>query len=201
CVNNESFSFDTIRLKEHNTRSKVEDTSTGTFPSTDWQLPANDSASGGANRLSIQHITASRHPFTIEGGATTNSISAHSTGRVDFRTSTPVLDLHVNTNNAPGMRLEQNSSGGFSAQSWDIAGNEANFFVRDVTTGSRLPFRIRPGAPSSSIDIAASGSIGIGTATPDGTGFDDLRVEIDSAKPALVLEGGNGAADFAEFVF
>src|SRR5262249_54121814 len=30
CVNNESFGFDTIRLKENNTRIKFDDTSTGT---------------------------------------------------------------------------------------------------------------------------------------------------------------------------
>ena len=47
-----------------------------------------------------------------------------------------------------------------------MAGNEANFFIRDVTGGSRLPFRIRPGAPTSAIDIAASGNVGIGTASP-----------------------------------
>jgi hypothetical protein len=85
---------------------------------------------------------------------------------VGFRTSTPVLDLHVATSNTPALRLEQNNSGGFTAQTWDIAGNEANFFVRDVTGGSRLPFRIRPGAPTSSIDISASGKVGIGTASP-----------------------------------
>ena len=45
-------------------------------------------------------------------------------------------------------------------------GNEANFFVRDVTSGSRLPFRIRPGAPTSSIDISPNGDVGIGTASP-----------------------------------
>lgn len=105
-------------------------------------------------------------PFTVEGGATTNSLFVDSTGRVGFRTSTPVLDLHVNTSNTPSIRLEQNSSGGFTAQTWDIAGNEANFFVRDVTSGSRLPLRIRPGAPTSSVDINASGNVGIGTASP-----------------------------------
>src|SRR5439155_3561427 len=57
--------------------------------------------------------------------------------------------------------------GGFTAQTWDIAGNEANFFVRDVTGGSRLPFRIRPGAPTSSIDINASGNVGVGTSSPE----------------------------------
>ncbi|HEV7787234.1 MAG TPA: hypothetical protein VGQ28_17970 [Thermoanaerobaculia bacterium] len=167
CVNNESFGFDTIRLKENNTRIKFDDTSTGTgFPNHDWQLTANDSASGGANKFSIEDITAATVPVTVTGSAPTNSIFVDSTGRVGFRTSTPVLDLHVATSNTPALRLEQNNSGGFTAQTWDIAGNEANFFVRDVTGGSHLPFRIRPGAPTSSIDINASGDVGIGTASP-----------------------------------
>jgi len=167
CVNNESFGFDTIRLKENNTRIKFEDTSTGAgFPTHDWQLTANDSASGGAEKFSIEDITAATVPFTVTGSAPTNAIFVDSTGRVGFRTATPVLDLHVSTSNTPAMRLEQNNSGGFTAQTWDIAGNEANFFVRDVTGGSRLPFRIRPGAPTSSIDINASGNVGVGTASP-----------------------------------
>jgi hypothetical protein len=167
CVNNESFGFDTIRMKENNTRIKFEDTSVGTFPTNDWQLTANDSASGGASKFSIEDITGVKVPFTVTGGAATNSIFVDSTGRVGFRTSTPVLDLHVATSNTPALRLEQNNSGGFTAQTWDVAGNEANFFVRDVTGGSRLPFRIRPGAPTSSIDISADGDVGIGTASPD----------------------------------
>lgn len=166
CVENESFGFDTIRLKENNLRIKFEDTSAGTFPTNDWQLTANDSASGGSSKFSIEDITGAKVPFTVTAGAATNSIFVDSTGRVGFRTSTPVLDLHVATSNTPAMRLEQNNSGGFTAQTWDIAGNEANFFVRDVTGGSRLPFRIRPGAPTSSIDISADGDVGIGTASP-----------------------------------
>ncbi|HVS00427.1 MAG TPA: tail fiber domain-containing protein [Thermoanaerobaculia bacterium] len=167
CVNNESFGFDTIRLKENNLRIKFEDTSTGTFPTNDWQLTANDSASGGASKFSIEDITGSRVPFTVTAGASTNSIFVDSIGRVGFRTSTPVLDLHVNTSNTPAIRLEQNNTGGFTAQTWDIAGNEANFFVRDVTGGSKLSFRIRPGAPTSSVDISADGDVGIGTGSPE----------------------------------
>ncbi|MFP5285812.1 MAG: tail fiber domain-containing protein, partial [Thermoanaerobaculia bacterium] len=166
CVNNESFGFDTIRLKENNTRIKFEDTSTGTFPTNDWQLTANDSASGGSSKFSIEDITGAKVPFTITAGASTNSIFVDSTGRVGFRTSTPVLNLHVATSNTPAIRLEQNNSGGFTAQTWDIGANEANFFVRDVTSGSRLPFRIRPGAPTSSVDISADGDVGVGTASP-----------------------------------
>jgi endosialidase-like protein len=184
CVNNESFGFDTIRLKENNTRIKFDDTSTSAgFPANDWQLTANDSASGGQSKFSIEDITGARVPFTVEAGSTTNSIYIDSTGRVGFRTSTPVLDLHVNTGNTPALRLEQNTSSGFSAQTWDVAGNEANFFVRDVTGGSRLPFRIRPGAPTSSIDIAANGNVGIGTASPSGI----LDVSATTPAPRLTL--------------
>jgi hypothetical protein len=167
CVNNENFGFDTIRLKENNLRIHFDDTSTQAgFPANDWRLIANDSASGGISQFSIEDSTGARTPFLVEAGATTNSIRVDSTGRVGFRTANPVLDLHINTSNTPAIRLEQNSSGGFTAQTWDVAGNEANFFVRDVTGGSRLSFRIRPGAPTGSIDISSDGDVGIGTGSP-----------------------------------
>ncbi|HKV08987.1 MAG TPA: hypothetical protein VJ725_12665 [Thermoanaerobaculia bacterium] len=197
CVNNESFGFDTIRLKENNTRIKFEDTSTGSFPSNDWQLTANDSASGGSNKFSIEDITGSKVPFTITAGASTNSIFVDSTGRVGFRTSTPVLDLHVATSNTPAIRLEQNNSGGFTAQTWDIGANEANFFVRDVTGGSKLSLRIRPGAPTSSVDISADGDVGIGTASPD----EKLHVEeADDANTILLVNNTNGTGTAAAAV-
>jgi len=167
CVNNESFGFDTLRLKENNTRIKFEDTSTiAGFPANKWQLTANDSASGGLNKFSIENTTTATVPFTIVGSAPTNAMFVANTGKVGLRTSTPLLDLHIATGDTPAHRFEQTAAGGFTAQTWDIGANEANFFVRDVTGGTRLPFRIRPGAPTSSIDIAASGNVGIGTASP-----------------------------------
>ena len=184
CVNNENFGFDTIRLKENNTRIHFDDTSTQAgFPANDWRLIANDSASGGSSKFSIEDSTGAKTPFTITAGAATNSIFVDSTGRLGLRTSTPVLDLHINTSNTPSIRLEQNNSGGFTAQTWDIAGNEANFFVRDVTSGSRLPFRIRPGAPTSSIDISADGEVGIGTASPT----EELTVKSDAANGNVMI--------------
>jgi hypothetical protein len=115
-------------------------------------------------------------------------------GNIGVGTATPVLDVHVNTTDTPAIRLEQNNSGGFTAQTWDIAGNEANFFVRDVTSGSRLPFRIRPGAPTSSIDIAASGDVGISTASPK------LRMEVFGATGLPVSSGTTptGVARFSQ---
>jgi hypothetical protein len=166
CVDGEAFGFDTIRLKENNTRIAFVDTSADPFPNHHWQLTANDSASGGFNKFSIEDITSATIPLTVLGSAPNDSLFISATGKVGLRTATPILDLHFNTGDTPAIRFEQNANSGFTAQTWDVASNEANFFVRDVTGGSLLPFRIRPGAPTSSIDIAASGNVGIGTASP-----------------------------------
>jgi len=174
CVNNENFGFDTIRMKENNTRLQFDDTSTSAgFPTNNWQIRANSSLSGGESFLgfvdqgSAGNSETGTIVFSVAAGALANSIKVDSASRVGLRTATPVLDLHINTSNTPAIRLEQNNSGGFTAQTWDVAGNEANFFVRDVTSGSRLPFRIRPGAPTSSVDISADGDVGIGTGSPN----------------------------------
>jgi hypothetical protein len=171
CVNGESFGFDTLRLKENNLQIHFDDTSSSPgFPTENWRIQANDSASGGASFLGFIDLGPSGASNTqvlrVDAGAPANAFKVSSTGKVGLRTATPVLDVHIMTSDTPAHRLEQTSSGGFSAQTWDIAGNEANFFVRDVTGGSRLPFRIRPGAPTSSLDISANGNVGIGTAGP-----------------------------------
>jgi hypothetical protein len=173
CVDGEVFGFDTIRVKENNTRIQFDDTSTSAgFPTNNWQIRANNSASGGASFLAFVDQGASGNSetgtilFEVDAGAPANSLKISSTGKIGLRTATPVLDVHMNTSDTPAIRFEQNNGGGFTAQTWDVAGNEANFFVRDVTGGSRLPFRVRPGAPTSSIDISATGNVGVGTASP-----------------------------------
>jgi hypothetical protein len=174
CVNNESFSFDTIRLKENNTRISFNDTSTSAgFPTNDWTIRANDSASGGASYLAFVDRGTTENGdetgtivFRVDAGAPANSLKVSSSGKVGIRTATPGLDVHIASTDTPAIRQEQTSAGGFTAQTWDIGANEANWFVRDVTGGSRLPLRIRPGAPTSSVDISATGNVGIGTAGP-----------------------------------
>ncbi|HEX2257347.1 MAG TPA: tail fiber domain-containing protein [Afifellaceae bacterium] len=104
----------------------------------------------------------------------------------------------MRTGNTPAQRLEQDGSSGFSPQTWDIAGNEANFFVRDVTGGSRLPFRIRPGAPTSSLDIANTGNVGMGTASPQ------APLHISEIGPEIVRiqdtdSAGNASSGFIGF--
>lgn len=197
CVNGENFGFDTLRLKENNLRVHFNDTSsTASFPSNDWRIIANDSSNGGANYLGIEDSTAGRIPFRVEAGAKANALYVEADGDIGIGTANPAVDAHIVTGNTPTLRLEQDGSSGFASQTWDLAGNETNFFIRDVTNGSTLPFRIRPGAPTSSIDIASSGNVGIGTASPAHT----LHV-VDNANagivPFLVENTNNGTSAYA----
>ena len=167
CVNGEAFGFDTLRLKENNIRVHFHDTSSSaSFPTNDWRLVINDTSNGGASHFSIDDVDAGRTPFRVKAGANNWSVLVDTGGRVGFGTSTPVVELHSASGDTPTLRLEQNGSMGYTAQTWDVAGNEANFFIRDVSNGSRLPLRIRPGAPTGSIDVASSGNLGIGTQSP-----------------------------------
>jgi len=202
CVNGESFGFDTIRVKENNLRIKFDDTSTAaSFPRNDWQLTANDSANGGASKFSIDDISGSRTPFTVEANARSHSLYIDDGGRIGSRTSTPSVEIHTIDGDTPTVRLQQDGSSGFAPQTWDVAGNETNFFIRDVTNGSTLPFRIRPDAPSSSIFIDVGGAVGLGTSSPDADlhidqGTDDaanMRISGDSA--GYDLQDLNGPTD------
>ena len=167
CVNGESFGFDTLRLKENNLRIKFDDTSVAaSFPRNDWQLTANDSANGGASKFSIDDISGGRTPFTVEANAPSHSLYVDDGGRIGNGTSTPSVEIHTVDGDTPTLRLQQDGSSGFAPQTWDVAGNETNFFVRDVTNGSALPFRIRPSAPTNSIFVDVDGSVGMGTSSP-----------------------------------
>jgi hypothetical protein len=200
CVNGENFGADTLRLKENNLRIHFDDTSnSGSFPNVDWRLTANDTTNGGANKFTIDDATNGKVPFTIQANAPTNSLFVESTGDIGVNTSNPVVELHIVDGDSPTVRLEQNGSSGFTPQTWDMAGNETNFFVRDVTNGSKLPFKIRPGAPDNSVYINTNGDVGIGTSSPsrqlhvkNNDGDTRLFVEetssTESARNLVVLE-------------
>ncbi len=167
CVNGESFGFDTLRLKENNIRINIDDTSSsGSFPSNDWRLVFNDSSNGGASYFAVEDSTAGKTPFKVEAAAPSNTLFVESTGDVGIGTANPVVKVHTVDGDSPTLRLEQDGSSGFTPQTWDMAGNETNFFIRDVTNGSKLPFRIQPNSPESSIYIRSDGvAIGQGTAS------------------------------------
>jgi len=168
CADGEDFGFCTQIYKEHNLQVCFKDTSyTASYPTNDWKIQINDSTNGGASYFTIWDEDGGVRPFTIEAGAPSHSLYVEDYGRVGLGTSTPVVELHIKDSDTPTVRLEQDSSGGWTAQTWDVAGNESNFFVRDATNGSKLPFRIQPSTPSSTLCLKANGYVGVGTWSPE----------------------------------
>ncbi len=201
CPNSPSFSDTTIMLTENNTRIKFDDTSVGTFPRNDWEIEANSNVNGGASYLGFNDCgdssgggCASDLVFAVEAGARQHALYVDSGGRVGFGTSNPVLDLHVVDGDTPGLRLAQDGSSGFGPQTWDIAGNETSFFIRDATNGSTLPFRIRPGAGSNSLVIGTDGQVGVGILSP--TSAIHVRRNSSSFVAGLNLENQGGDVGF-----
>jgi hypothetical protein len=190
CQDGESFGFDTIILKEHNLRIYFNDTSyTASYPTNNWRITINDSTNGGASYFSVDDVDDGTSIFKIEAGAPSNSLYVEDYGRVGLGTSTPVVELHIKDSDTPTLRLEQDSSGGWTAQTWDVAGNESNFFVRDATNGSKLPFRIQPSTPSSTLCLKSDGYVGIGTWSP----AYPLELETTGINAEFLMERTSGA--------
>ncbi len=186
----EDFGFDTIKMKENNLQILFDDTSTTAgFAANDWRIIANDSVSGGASYFAVEDSTAAKTPFKIMAGARTSSIFVSSTGRVGLGTAAPVCNLHILQGDTPTIRLDQDTSSGWTAQVWDIAGNESNFFIRDTTGGSKLPFRIQPGTPTNTLTLKSDGKVGIGTWSPDS----NLEIESTGSNNVLSVQRTDGA--------
>jgi histone H3/H4 len=166
CVSSENFGFDTLRLKENNLRIHFEDTSTaGGYPSNDWAIQANATQPGGGNYLAVLDLNTNNMTFRIDAGAPVDSLRVANSGNIGLGTSLPQLDVHMTSGNTPAIRFEQTNAAGFGPYTWDVGGNETNFFVRDLSAGVRMPFKILPGVTSNAVVIATAG-VGIGTNTP-----------------------------------
>jgi hypothetical protein len=160
CADGEVFGLDAIKLKNNSNELRIDDTSvTAGFAADDWLMRFNESTNGGRNLFQIHNLTAGTVPFTMLGAAPSNSLFVRGDGNVGFGTDDPLLDMHVASGNTPAIRLEQNVSGGFTPQTWDIGGRETDFFVRDLTGGNRLPFRIRPSAPTNALEVRGNGAV------------------------------------------
>ena len=182
CVKGESFGFDTIRLKENNLRIRFQDTSSSaSFPTNDWTIVVNDSANGGANRFSIEDSDAGVTPLTIAAGAGDNALHLSGQG-VGLGTDSPGRPVHVVVGDTPALRLEQSTAAGWPAQAWDVAGNEAYFFIGDDTAGTR-PLRVLPGSADATLvinpggDVTVAGTLTQGSSRAIKSGFETLGAE------------------------
>ncbi len=163
CTSTETYGLSPLKLKANNTRIKLEDTSTSAgFATTDWQLSANDTFSGGANKFFVEDLTAATVPLLIEGGTPNNALYLDSTGRIGLRTSTPARDLTISAPVTTIIRMEQSTT---PFQAWDVVANNNNFYVRDVNH-EQNPFIIKTSAPYNSLVVDTTGRIGLGVASP-----------------------------------
>jgi len=210
CLMNENVGRETIRLKEANPRIHFNDTNTDTggFPNNDWRIIANDNFKDGESYFAVEDATAGNIPFRVEAGAPSDSLYVDDGGRLGLGTNTPVVDLHVKSGGTPTLRLEQDGSSGFTPQTWDVAGNDTNFFIRDATNGSKEPFRIRTSAPFNSFYIDTDGAVGMGTDNPlatlhiiraigdadlliENTGTGSARLELENANRSWWINSNN----------
>jgi molybdopterin converting factor small subunit len=190
CYSGLAFGFDTIVLMENNLRIFFDDTSTiQNYPRNDWRIICNDSTDGGGRYFAIEDATEVSNILVLEAGAPDNSIYVDSYGDVGINTSTPYYELHIVDGDSPCVRLDQDGSYGWTPQKWDLCGNESNFFIRDATHASKLPFRIEPDAPTDSIFVKSNGRIGMGTGSP---GY-ALEVERTGENAAIVAKRVSGA--------
>ena len=200
CVDGEAFGFDTIRLKENNTRIKFDDTSTSVgFPNNDWQLTANDSASGGLNKFSIENTTVATVPFTIVGAAPTNSLFVASTGRVGLQdlgtgarsfTSLPATRPRSGSNRPPPAALARRP--GISA----ATRRTSSFATSPAAAGCRSasgPAR----RPAASISMLPAMSASVRRVPGSLMRSPPISSRCTAEPRAAMLELANGAADAA----
>jgi hypothetical protein len=190
CYSGLAFGFDTIVLMENNLRIYFDDTSnTSSFPRNDWRIVINDTTDGGGAYFALQDVTGGLTPFTIEAGAKTNSLYIDDDGQVGIGTSGPVFELHIKEGDTPSVRLHQSTAYGWPEQIWDVGGNETSFFIRDGTHAARLPFRIEPETPTSTLCLKSDGKVGIGTWSPS----ELVEIEETGANVKLRLDRTDGA--------
>jgi len=212
AIINRGFGSDLMILSENNVRILFEDTSNSAgFPKKDWRITVNDQNQGEEEHFSIDDATSNQeHVFKIEGGAGSNTLVVGSNSAIGVRTDNPNANsIHLKYGNSPKLRLEQDNSSGFTAQTWDVAGNETTFFVRDVTHSSSIPFRIETGVADEFFVISNDERVGINDISPDAffhgrKPAEGATAEViakfnisDDADGALFIE--NGSATDSEF--
>lgn len=125
-------------------------------------LGANDDL---GNHTATQNMELGSNYISNDG--TSEGISINSFGEITVTSTnnSASVDIEVDNGNTPTIRLAQNKSASYTAQNWDLSGNEVNFFIKDATS-NKLPFKIQKGAANNALVIDGSGEVGIGTSSP-----------------------------------
>ena len=176
CASGEVFDGKVLKIKQAMISILLEDTSTGAgFPTTDWEIKANDTNAGGQEFFVIRNVDANSAPFRIWGDAPNNTLAVSNVGTaaipeagIGIGTRIPQANLHVSTaDNVPSIRLTSNGSGGFTPSDWKIEASSFELALREVSNTNQRPVRIRAGAPENSFYVSPLGNVGLGTNAPE----------------------------------
>jgi hypothetical protein len=114
----------------------------------------------GARPIIFKNGMIYRNSDTLNTG--TEQMRIDASGNVGIGTATPELKLHIKDVWA-GIRLESTAQG--YASSGSLYGGAGGIFFRNDVAGTN-PFSVSMSAPTSSLEVAANGNVGIGTNVP-----------------------------------
>ncbi|MFZ5964911.1 hypothetical protein ACOXXX_18355 [Thalassococcus sp. BH17M4-6] len=181
-----------LELRDFRSRMDFVDTSSSSFPDTDWAIQFNEPdlsiAAGGTEYFAIRDESAGTVPFLIEDSTPTNAFYLGDNGDLGLGTSIPLTDLHLVDPGDPGITFEDT----LTSRRWQLYGNGGGFYLFDPAA-SAIPFEIRYGAPDSAVYVANDGDTGLGTAAPDAA----LHVARSDNSAGLLIEdtGASGAQE------
>ena len=166
CFIGDTYDLGTVlKLKQNLLRIEFDDTSaSGGFPSNDWVLGANGTASG-EEMFYIENKTAGTSPFIVTANALDSGLVVSNEGlRVtkDESTGGPILDLR--SGDSPRITLNQDGTTLWPQFSWNIYGNESFFGISNSAAPFQEIFEIKSSAPIGSFTIFDN-SIRLGNAT------------------------------------
>jgi hypothetical protein len=139
----------------------------------------------------LSDVTAGTNPFTVEGGAGTNTLVVDNNSRVGIGTAAPTTKIEMSVVTADYFTLKStgvNSTTGFQlandAQSWLFVVNTSDIFSITDNTGGTTPFVIETGAGNDTLVVDSNSRVGIGTNAPS----HELHVTGSSGTESIMLE-------------
>ncbi|MFZ5964912.1 hypothetical protein ACOXXX_18360 [Thalassococcus sp. BH17M4-6] len=176
----------------YDTRVRIDtiDASTGvTFPSADWSLLFNDTASfanGGIDHFSVQNRSTNTVPFRIEGGAPTAALHIDATGRIGLNTTIPQTDLDIFGGTTADLRLSANIATG-APSIFDLRADASGLVLRNAAA-DRDVLQVTQTAPGGALFIGE-------TYMSLNSGVNDYDIIFGRADGAALLFADAGTGD------
>ena len=152
-----------------------------------WQILGNDS---GLQFRDLTGVTST--PFRIKVGAPNDSLVVHfnpsspNNCQVGIGVANPEGNLHIRAATGQATLTLQGSSG----NGWGLIGSSSDFHLVDFDNVGLQAFIVKSGAPTNTLVLSNSGSVGMGTSTPDTNSRVDIRSSLTNGLLAKRADAG-----------